>query len=66
MKVKKIKIVQGDILVDIPKEKLGELINMVVEGGLDSLDETLENLGILVFLDYTGKHESRYLQIRRA
>ncbi len=64
--MKKIKIVQGDILVDIPREKLAKLVDSVVEKGLESLDETLEELGILLFLDCTGKHESRYLQIRRA
>jgi hypothetical protein len=65
MKVKKAKIVCGNVLTDIPKKKLGNLIEAVVENGLESLDETLEELDILVFLDYTGKNESRYLEIRR-
>ncbi len=65
MKVKKIKIIQGDILVDISKKKLGNLIETVVEKGIESLDEAFEELDILVFLDCTGKHESRYLEIRR-
>ena len=66
MKVKKIKIIQGDMLVDIPKKKLGDLVETVMEKGTESLDENLQELGILLFLDCTGKHESRYLEIRRA
>lgn len=60
----KVKLVCGDILADISKEKLAKLVNDVVEKGLESLDETLEELGILLFLDCTGKRESRYLELR--
>jgi hypothetical protein len=65
MKVKKVKVIRGDILVDISKEKLGKLIDIVVKKGLESLDETLEELDILLFLDCTGKHGSRYLELKR-
>lgn len=65
MKQKKAKIVCGNVLADISKEKLGKIIEEVVQEGMDSLDKTLEKFNTLVFLDYAGKHESRYVEIRR-
>ena len=60
----KVKIVGGNILDDIPQKKLGDLIEIVMEKGLESLDETLKKLDILAFYDYSGEHESRYLELR--
>jgi hypothetical protein len=61
----KVKVVRGDILVDISKEKLGNLIDIVREKGIESTDEILQELDILMFHDFTGKHESRYLELRK-
>jgi len=62
----KTQIIEGQTLVDISKKKLQRVMDRLMTEGIEaSLDKILKEMNILIFLDCSGKHTSRYLEIRR-